>query len=307
MPLLIHPGFHKTGTSWLQQQLFTDQRFFNMLFDHQEIDALFISPHDLAFCADTVRRTLEQRRTEAPGDRIDVISSETLCGEMFTGSRLSVAMAERLAKTCDPAKILLTVRAQVPIARSIYMQYLKRGGRLPIEKFLTYRPQPSYGWFNVGVLQFGDLVRHYGALFGDDNVLVLPQELLAADRQAYVRYLVRFASGNNEADIPEADDRPREGVSPPASGIGLLRAANLFRDGPLNPNAIRSMRPVGNILHRAAYRWTWGEKAAHRELADTISRHISGRFAASNHILQAYCPVNLAHYGYEMEPSERPA
>jgi hypothetical protein len=44
MPLLIHPGFHKTGTTWLQQQVFSDTRAFHMLFDHEEIDRLFIPP-----------------------------------------------------------------------------------------------------------------------------------------------------------------------------------------------------------------------------------------------------------------------
>lgn len=300
MPLLIHPGFHKTGTTWLQQQLFSDSRYFNMLFDHDEIDRWFIRPHELEYvAADTAHETMA-RRSPPGSPLIDVISSETLCGQMFSGSRLSRVVARRLADCCSEAKVLLTVRAQLPITRSIYIQYLKRGGRLTIEEFLDYQPEPNYGWFNPSVIRFGNLARCYGELFGDNNVLVLPQELMARDRQAWLGHLFRFLTGATfEGDL-SIEDRPREGVSPPASGMPLLRTANLFREGPLNPNAVRAMRSLGDFLHRMAYQWKLGDKAARKKLADAISGRLSGQFGESNRILQGYCPVDLAPLGYEM-------
>lgn len=301
MTLLIHPGFHKTGTTWLQQQFFADSRHFAMLFDHVEIDRLFIRPHDLEFDAQAAAHAVAARRAERPDTGIAVISSETLTGQLFTGARMSKVIADRLAQSCGGAKILLTVRAQRPITRSIYVQYLKRGGRLSIDEFLGYEPEPSYGWFNAGVLQFGRVAQHYADLFGPDAVLVLPQELLARDRKAYAGHIFRHATGADLPDDLAVDDRPREGVSPPASGMWLLRTANLFRAGPLSPNAVTSLSGVGQLLHRAAYRWTWGEKAAHKQLMDSISAHMAGKFGASNTVLQQYCPVDLRALGYEMD------
>ena len=299
MPLLIHPGFHKTGTTWLQQQLFSDESAFNMLFSHEEIDRLFIRPHALSFSADEAARAVSAARSPEGSPLIDVISSETLSGEMFTGARLSAMVAKRLAQSCGEAKILLTVRSQLAVTRSIYIQYLKRGGRLSIERFLGYQPEPNYGWFNADVIHYGRLAQHYGALFGQENVLVLPQELMAKDRQAWLGHLFRFATGN-EAPALAVDDRPREGVSPPASGMGLLRAANLFREGPLNPNAMTSLGWAGTLLHRAAYKWKLGDKAAQAHLKSVIAAHFSGQFGETNRLLQGYCPVDLSALGYEM-------
>ncbi len=300
MPLLIHPGYHKTGTTWLQQQLFSDSRYFNMMFDHEELDRLFIRPHDLDFRADAVAKEVEARRGVAGSPLIDVISSENLTGQPFTGSLMSLTIARRLADTSGPAKVLLTVRAQLPITRSLYQQYLKRGGRLTIDQFLSYEPEPNYAWFNESVLRFGQLARAYGELFGDENVLVLPQELLARDRQTWLGHLFRFVTGAEFGGDLAVDERPREGVSPPASGMFLLRAGNLFCDGPLNPNAVRSLEWLGSLMHRAAYRWTLGEKGAQERLKRAISAHMSGKFGETNRLLQRYCPVDLALLGYEM-------
>lgn len=300
MPLLIHPGFHKTGTTWLQQQLFSDTRHFHMLFGHEDIDRLFIRPHALTFSAEETAREVAAARSPEGSPLIDVISSETLSGEMFTGSRLSALVAERLAATCGGAKILLTVRAQLAVTRSIYIQYLKRGGRLSIEDFLGYSAEPNYGWFNADVIHYGRLARHYGALFGHENVLVLPQELMAKDRQAWLGHLFRFVTGMDLPGDLSVDGRPREGVSPPASGMGLLRAANLFREGPLNPNAIRSLGWLGTLLHRAAYKWKLGDSAAQKHLRDVIAAHFAGQFGETNRLLQGYCPVDLVALGYEM-------
>ena len=204
MSLLIHPGFHKTGTTWLQQQLFSDTGYFHSMFSHEEIYSLFVRPHDLEFCRDTAEKLVSERRsndTNGGGKPIvDVISSEILSGLIFTGSHTSKIIAERLAECCGGAKILFTVRAQKPITRSIYFQYIKRGGRLDIEDFLTYRPEPGYGWFNPSVVAFDLLVRCYADLFGADNVLVLPQELLGRGDRLPARIGRRDLTGLDPAD-----------------------------------------------------------------------------------------------------------
>lgn len=301
MPLLIHPGFHKTGTTWLQQQLFTDRRHFHMMFDHADIDRLFVSPHDLDFSADAAKAEVDTRRSGPDSGLIDVISSETLCGQMFHGSRLSKVTAQRLADSCGPARILFTVRGQLSATQSIYMQYLKRGGRLSIDDYLSYQPEPGYDWFNPSVVSYAKLAHCYGDLFGHENILVLPQELLAKDRTAWLSHLFRFLHGADFAGDISLDDRPREGVSPPASGIPLLRAANIFRAGTMNPNAIRSLGWLGTALNSIAYRWKLGDVSARKRMRATIARHFSGKFGASNRALQPYCPVDLAQLGYEME------
>lgn len=135
MTLLLHPGFHKTATSWLQQTVFSEERLFRSLLDHQQIDDRLVRPHDLSFDANSAKLEIDRLREEASSSPVDVISSEVLSGNILFGSRDSQAVAERLANTCSDAKVLLTVRAQKSITKSIYLQYIKRGGRLSIDDF----------------------------------------------------------------------------------------------------------------------------------------------------------------------------
>ena len=301
MPLLIHPGFHKTGTTWLQKQIFSNTKYFNLLFDHREVDRIFIRDHDFDYSAEDARRSVQERLKATGGCKINVISSENLSGLIFTGSRDSRILAERLADACGPAKILFTSRAQLSITRSIYIQYVKRGGSLSIERFLDYEPDFGYFWFHETVLHFHKLVEYYARLFGSENVAVLPQELLAHDRAGYLQALMTFVSDVPEINGADLPTGKREGVSPPASGLWLMRLGNHFLPGPLNPNATSRLRPIGRALHSIARRWKIGDRKARAHLDRAIAQRLKGRFGASNRRLQAFCPVALAPLGYEMD------
>lgn len=298
MPLrpLIHPGFHKTGTSWLQANLFANSAHFDSFFTHEQADLLFCRPHDLEFDAEATRAACRARLVQVSG-RIPVLSSEILSGLIFTGSTISAAVAKRLRSSFDDAKILFTVRAQVPMVRSIYSQYIKRGGRLSLEEFLDYKPEYGYSWFNRDVVRFDRLVAFYADLFGADNVLVLPQELLARDQDAFCNLVIRYASDGAIDTHPQIVAR-NEGVSPPASGTALIRAGNLFHHGPCNPNALRSGALVGKALRSLGYRWTPGNDRAKATMDRVIRTWLGNDHRAGNAALQRWCPVDLQQLGY---------
>ena len=141
---------------------------------------------------------------------------------MFSGARESLRLADRLSEVFGSAKVLLTVRSQQSIMKSVYLQYLKRGGRLSIEDYIDYQPEAGYFWFEPKVLEFDRLAHAYADRFGSENVLVLPQELLRTGKSQYLSLLFRFAGVANSASEPIEFGSER-GVSPPASGIPLLR------------------------------------------------------------------------------------
>ncbi|MCJ2183124.1 hypothetical protein MTR62_10535 [Novosphingobium sp. 1949] len=300
MTTLIHPGFHKTGTTWLQAELFKDARVFHSLFSHFEIDDMLVRPHDFAFDAERARLAIEARASQKQPGQIDVISSEILSGNPFTGARDARTNADRLHQVLPDAHILLTVRAQKSMLRSLYMQYAQRGGRRSLDEFATRTCEPGYFWFDLDLIQFHRLAEYYGALFGHDKVLVLPQELLARDRDEYFRTLYRFLTGQPPAAELTVSRTKAVGASAPSAGVPLLRLANLIRKAPLNPEAVETLNPLGKLLHRAAYNFNVNEKSARRKLAAQASRHIDDRYAASNRILQRYCPVSLADLGYAL-------
>lgn len=302
MTLLLHPGFHKTGTTWLQETVFAEGRLFRALLTHHEIDELLVRPHDLEFDEEAARTRIAGLRESIQSGITDVISSEILSGTMFSGSRECLRLAERLRSVIGEARILLTVRSQQSIMRSVYLQYVKRGGRLSIQDFIDYSPEPGYFWFNLRLLEFDRLAGAYAGLFGADNVLVLPQELLKTDRGAYLSHLFAFADIPEDGRAVALDFGTERGVSPPASGIPLLRTANIFQPGPLNPEAPGFLSFIGRPLHRLAYRWRIGIEGAERALNTAIEARLSGRYAMANRRLQEYAPVDLAALGYEMEP-----
>ncbi len=300
MTLLVHPGFHKTATSWLQSTVFAESRLFSSLLDHGEIDDLLVRPHEFNFDAEAAKSRIAALRADGKSGIVDVVSSEILSGNILLGSRDSAALAGRLAASCPGAKVLLTVRAQRPIMKSIYLQYIKRGGQLSIEEYLNFEPEPGYFWFDLRTLEFDRLAQLYADLFGSENVLVLPQELLARDRAHYLRLLCAHVGlEQSEAEL-ELGAVSASGVSPPASGVALLRMSSPMRPGPFNPRSSGILDPLGNLLERAAYRWTWGKARADARMNDAVAAKLTGHFGASNARLQQYAPVDLAALGYEI-------
>jgi hypothetical protein len=300
MTLLLHPGFHKTATSWLQTTVFAEKRLFRSLMGHGEISDLLVAPHDFDFDAAHAGAVIERLREGAQPGIVDVISSEILSGNIIMGSRDCVPLAARLAAACPPAKVLLTVRAQLPIMKSIYLQYIKRGGRLDIEEYLAFKPEPGYFWFDPGTLEFDRLVLAYAGHFGVDNVMVLPQELLARDRARYLRLLCEFVGLEESEAERELGRVSARGVSPPVSGIPILRIANMLRQSPLNPGSPSRLYGVGALIQSVGYRWTLGEAGAEKRIKQAIKDRLAGRYGASNRRLQAFAPVDLAALGYEM-------
>ena len=298
-PVLIHPGWHKTGTTFLQECVFSDRTVFSSLCTHQEIHDLVVSPHDLEFDPKPFSDLVNQRRLGSAGATADVVSSEILSGTMFFGSRDSAVLAERLRAALPEARILLTVRAQVPWVASVYLEYLKRGGRKSLPEFLSHSPEPGYHWFSTTLLKFDLLASKYAKLFGPENVLVLPQELLLKDRPAFLSHLFDFAGVGGIGDAESTAYAEKRGKSPPLSGTPFLRLANLFRSGPMNPEGPGFLSPIGNSLARVSYKMNWRKDVVRERYQDLIRNDLDVDLAASNRELQHFVPVELGELGYE--------
>lgn len=298
MTLLIHPGFHKTGTTWLQEELFTDQRLFRSLLSAQQIDDLIVRPHDFRFDAAAVETEIGNLVRATPDDIVSVISSEILVGNPIFGARDGMQLANRLAKVARNAKILLTIRNQRSVLRAIYQQYVKRGGTLTPDDFFGPAPEPGYFGFSTDGIAFDRYAVHYAELFGADNVMILPQELLAQDPDQFFLHIVQFATGSPPPPDVKVSNKRGAGVSPPMGGTPLFRLANHIRRTPIHPGGPRWLSPIGNLVFRAGYRQRLFSQRYLREVEAAIARHFAVDFAPANRILQRYCPVELAKLGY---------
>ncbi|MGF1455058.1 MAG: sulfotransferase [Alphaproteobacteria bacterium] len=303
----FHIGYHKTGTTFLQRAVFVPGFGFNSLMSHDDVARFITDPDRLDFSPREARAQIARRM--AGSNLAPVVSSEMLCGNPYDGSREAADFAHRIHEIAPDARILITIREQKSSIKSTYMQYIHRGGTLPIERFLQPKYEIDFHYFSVRRFFYDRLVAHYMDLFGARNVLVVAQEEVIADARAALRRILAFAG----ADPSLADDRDIPGrvwESPPEAAAPLLRHINKFRRGAVKPEVAVNLGP----LARTAYRGTsyvarrpgvkrWLKSV--RPVSGRVSRFHGTGFAESNARLQALIgdDLDLSAYGYEMPPA----
>jgi len=306
-PLLLHVGYHKTATTWLQNKVFLPRRGFRQILTHEEIFDGVIAPHGLDFDPAPLAAEIAARRQADPGEtRVDVISLEALSGLPYEGGRESDVYARRLQALVPDAHILITIREQFAILSSIYMQYVQRAGTMHAKAFFDEQPFAGYQKFTAQNFCYHRLVGHYQALFGADHVLAWPQEEIAADQKSALARLAGFC-GNDmlEQELAQPGWTPsaERGVSYPQFAVPALRRVNYFRRDALNPNPILDLtgpnkelfRSVGWMARNLPVPGSWRKS---RPVTDYLRSRFAGRFADSNRQLaaQLHHKVDLSRY-----------
>jgi hypothetical protein len=312
---LIHIGYHKTGTSWLQRYLFgrrdrgfapiapengltlkQSAKFLSHYFVYDE-DGKLLSPFKSR--ADEVRALLPEL---LPGEaKVPVVSAERLSGNPHSGGFDSKTIAARLAEIFPDGRILIVIREQASMILSTYFQYLKIGGTAPLRAYLTQAYDGRLPGFGPTHLEYHRLIDHYQGLFGRDNVLVLPYETFRNDAQAFVAALADFAEAEVDAAL-EYDAEPNKGhprlVEYRTRFLNPLicrSSVNSYSALAL-PNAVKPARwlrqAMANVLPAAA------ERRFVDKLRAEIKETIGDRYADSNARTAALIDVDLKAMGY---------
>lgn len=300
--LLLHIGYHKTATSWMQQRLFTPAHFYRQIADHADVFAHVVQPHGLRFDPAPMRDLIAARRKALPSGEVSVISSEILSGHPFQGGHESDVYAARLHEIAPEARILISIRAQMKILPSVYMQYVLRGGTQAYDRFFDGTDELGYFAFTPQHFEYDLLVAHYQALFGVHNVYVLTQESLQTDMAGAAHRLAEFAGNDRFSGLSQAARRVYV-PSYPEYAAPVLRRINHLQKSTLNPAPIVSLgttpkglyRLAGYALRRPPFTTLLGNK---KPVSDYVTRRFSGYFTASNARLAALIahPVDLSAY-----------
>lgn len=303
LPLLIHVGYHKTATTWMQRRLFTPALGYHPILDHESIFAHFVRPHGFAHDAASAARAVAEAMAAVPDGLVPVMSSEILCGNPFYGARESMEVARRLQAAAPGARILVTIREQVAAIASTYMQYLQRGGELSAAAFFAEAPVVGYPAFSHDHFRYDRFVDMYASLFGTGNVLVCNQELLIRDQTGFAARIAGFAGQTGPVNIAALDGE-RTGVSYPEYGAGLLRQINHFRTGPSGPTAMPDLGGVGDLIYRGVGKLLRLEVARslfgnRKPVTDYVRQRYAGAFVDSNRALQALVGPDLPLTRYQ--------
>lgn len=277
--LLIHVGYHKTATTWLQGNVFVAEHGFPQVLSHNEIFDLIIMPHGLSFAPQEVIARLSERRHQGSVGSTDVISLEALVGHPFYGGRESDGFAQRLKEIAPDALILITIREQVRMIASVYMQYLRRGGTLSAERFFDGETVGGYFGFDAVHFEYDRLVALYQRLFGVENVAVLTMECIAKDQAEAVRRIAEF-SGNHE--IGPWQTQPTRGVGAPEGVAWALRRINHLQSGPAHREPLLDLKGMARFAYRATERLGKDLKLASRPVTEIARRRYGSAFAQSN-------------------------
>jgi hypothetical protein len=206
-PLLIHIGYHKTGTTWLQNRLFNNETlgFYSpwgsqshLAIEHFVICNPFRFDPSAASAAFKPGIDEAHRKGCAP-----VITHEDLCGYPVYGRYYGKETLERLHAAFPKAKIVVGIREQTASIVSHYRQYIRQGGHRTITDFFGdpgktgFAPicRPDHFEYNL-------IISHCMKLFGKEDVLVLPLEMLRENPELYLNSIYQFSDLDTEG-MPE--------------------------------------------------------------------------------------------------------
>ncbi len=307
-PLLIHIGLHKTGSTWLQQAIFNDPaRGFTTETGapRHELVHDFVLPDPLAYDPQEARQLyLPYVDAAAATGQTLVLSHERLSGYPSSGGYDRALIAERLHASFPEAKILIVLREQRALIRSMYSQHITDGGNGTLDQFL-YRPERGLGrrpWFNFDMYAFDRLIELYRRLFGTDRVMVLTYEHLNTDSQGFVDAISAFC-GQPAVSVSNTIPRNRRRIW--MMQEVQRRLNGWLYDNELSPGALvhvqrfagrfASMEPVFRALVPRAL-----DRRMQAKLQRRVDHEVGGHFAESNARTAAVTGLDLGSLGYMM-------
>jgi hypothetical protein len=295
--LLLHVGYHKTATSWMQQRLFVPEHGFRQVARHAEAWKHVVGVHGLMFDPKAMQQAIAQGMTELREGEVPVVSSEILSGHPFYGGMSSDVFAQRLKQIAPDARILISVRHQRKMLTSVYMQYLSRGGTMSPATFFAGDPDLGFYGFRPENFEYHRLVALYQQLFGAENVHVLSQESLARDMDGASLAVARFA-GNLRFEKVLPTHRAVYAPSYPEYAVPILRRINKFQKSVLTPAPVIGVgrtpgglyRLVGAGMRRPPFQALFRR---YRPVSDQVDRQFTGRFDESNRMLAGMIAQDL--------------
>ena len=297
--LLIHIGYHKAASTWLQRTLFapSSDRFAPVLGLERTL-ANFVRPHALAWRAGgaTLELAAAVEGARVSG-RTPVLTCEELSGNPHAGGLASAEIAARLARVAPAARILVVVRRQPDAIASTYRQFVRRGGTLSPRRYFAERAGDfRMPGFRADHWRYDLLVGRYRALFGGSRVKVLPFEELAADPARFAADIAAFAGTTPPATpSPVVENR---GSSALATAI-LRRTNRLFMRDDVNPGAPFRWWRVSHAVQAADRAFLARLSGRHEaRLAREVARVCEGRFEEGNARLSSMTGSDLAALGY---------
>jgi hypothetical protein len=312
---LLHIGYHKTGTTWLQDHLFNNaEAGFETPFKRgRDIQRLFIMPGPFAFDADACRdRFGPGLRAARERSLVPVITTERLSGNPHSGGYDCREIADRLREVFPDGRVLVVLREQKAMIASSYKQYVRVGGTASLQDYLDppfYRRHLAIRMplFQFDYFKYEGLVQYYQQRFGSDGVLILLYEQFRAEPLEFVRRIVQFAGANAGDELLAAmpfGEHVNAALS--SSEAAVRRRVNVIGvHDSVNPwvlvrRAGAKRLVEGGVAKLDALVPSGTKKNLDQKMKQFIVEQTGDRFRESNRKLGQLLGVDLGPYGYDV-------
>ena len=307
--VLVHIGYHKSGSGWLRRLFFSNPAsgfgWVGKKARNHPVRRL-VGARPFEFDGAAFREEFAPLLRHIENDALfPVVSFERFSGNPFSGGYDSKEIANRLAEVFPGARILVVIREQRSMIVSTYKQYVREGGALPPRNFIKPPTSKSMRvpWFDLRHFEYHHLLSYYRQLFGSDRVLALTFEQFAANPVAFVQEIAQFAGRPLGADaLRSLPFEERSNRSPPAPAIELRRWLNkLGVRSELNPAPIftsKAVKRLGIEVQRTTLVPRALAARGDAKLRETVAATIGDRYVESNRISAELTGTDLASLGW---------
>ena len=302
--IVCHIGLHKTASGTLQRQFFPDCRGVHLLTTLQPYTREFI--HSVTRCdpsyfdSTTAGQILENQLS---GDKVNLISNESLSGPPYAGvvehgldHRSSVL--QNLQSVFPDARIIIVLRRQDGLARSLYRQYLKRGGTARIDRFYGVGKSMKPALMSLHRFQYSNYLELLHELF-PAGVQVLLFEDFVNNRQNFLERLCNFI-----------------GTTPPETKLNIENATRL---GPIAMESSRWLNhlfrsllnrgPLPQVPRKQFDRWTlvspieymhdyWPGKGRPSKLVNDVCATLFDKVLEDNRLIDERYNLGMRQHKY---------
>ena len=301
--ILVHVGYHKTGTTFLQKEVFNHAELPFNLIERSLIQKEIIRKNMFFFNPDQTRNLFENKFKNGC---INVVSNEAFIGSPHAGGYTSYDNFLKLKSLFPGAKILICIREQNDMILSTYKQYIKTIGTLNLNKYiLPFKQSCFLPEFNLLHFCYDKLIDAYMNAFGKKNVLVLPYELIKANPEEFLKRIFEFlgldAKEANKVNLQKQFNAANLNLT-----LKAKRVYNIFftktRENPrgwfslsrnINQPLFKSITFFEKKLGRSF------QKRINEKQMKTIQKVSNGFYAQSNQKTSELIDMNLSLYGYE--------
>jgi hypothetical protein len=232
---VVHIGFPKTGSTFLQKSLFPQFSKDVECIDQDTSSTLFMpvmNYDDTVFDIDRVRERFQRVWKDT---RKVLFSSEPLTGLHHQSAFVNRTLIANRLRAIGFDRVIISIRNQYDILESAYKQYIKSGGVLKFDQYISFDTERP-GYLYPEYFRYDLIYELYAGDFGKSNVLILQYEDM--QQTSYINDLSTFLS------VAPIKTEPLDRINPSLSNSKsrILRLINHTTYNSFRPSHLISKR-----------------------------------------------------------------